>query len=174
MIDQLYKDIVFKVAEFSTCCKKKVGAIIIDNIGEIVASGYNKSIGDNCTHYFRRVWDKVERHKLLMGSAEGKKVFPLSFEEWCYNDPTFREEHRTWSAKNEIHAEVHTLNIFKPRHKKYRMLITLEPCAECAKAIIMNGHIKEVYYIQEFKKNSGIDLLKRHFLTVEKLGDKHE
>jgi len=174
MKDQLYKDIVFKVAEFSSCCKKKVGAIIIDDIGEIVASGCNKSIGDDCTHHYIRVWENVEREKPLMYNLEGNLVSPLSFEDWCKTDPTFKEDHRIWSKRNEIHAEVHALNLFNPKHNKYKMLATLEPCVECAKAIIMNNHIKEVYYLQEFKKNSGVELLKRYYITVQKLGDKHE
>jgi len=164
-----YKQIVSLVADFSTCCKKRVGAIIVDNLGEIVASGYNKSIGESCTHYFGRVWDKVERHKPLMYNVEGKMVSPLNFEQWRYNDPTFKEEHRIWSKQNEIHAEVHALSCFNPQHKNYNMFVTLEPCIECAKAIIINDNIRKVYYINEFKKNSGIELLKKNLITVQKI-----
>ena len=49
------------------------------------------------------------------------------------------------------------------------MIITLEPCIECAKAIIINDNIRKVFYINEFKKNSGIELLKKNLITVQKI-----
>lgn len=164
-----YKQIVSLVADFSTCCKKRVGAIIIDNLGEIVASGYNKSIGESCASHYKNIWQDTEGEKPLMYNLEGQRISPLEFKEWCKTSEAFKEEHRIWSKQNEIHAEIHALSCFNPQHKNYSMIITLEPCIECAKAIIINDSIRKVFYIKEFKKNSGIELLKKNLITVQKI-----
>ena len=38
------------------------------------------------------------------------------------------------------------------------MYVTLSPCEVCAKAII-NAGIKEVVYLEEYKKSNGIEIL---------------
>jgi dCMP deaminase len=61
-----------------------------------------------------------------------------------------------------IHAEINALiklDFNNPKRKK--MYVTLSPCKMCAKAII-NADIKEVYYSEEYRDDSGIRLLEQH------------
>lgn len=164
-----YKQIVSLVADFSTCCKKRVGAIIVDNLGEIVASGYNKSIGESCIFHYKNIWQDTEGKKPKLVNIMGQQISPIDFETWCKTNEAFKEDHRIWSKQNEIHAEVHALSCFNPQHKNYNMIVTLEPCIECAKAIIINGSIRKVFYTKGFKKNSGAELLKKNLITVQKI-----
>jgi dCMP deaminase len=69
-----------------------------------------------------------------------------------------------------IHAEINALikmDFNNPKDKK--MYLTHSPCKMCAKAII-NANIKEVNYIEEYKSDTtGIDLLVKHGVKVNKI-----
>jgi dCMP deaminase len=69
-----------------------------------------------------------------------------------------------------IHAEINALikmDFNNPKDKK--MYLTHSPCKMCAKAII-NANIKEVNYIDEYKSDTtGIDLLVKHGVKVNKI-----
>lgn len=71
-----------------------------------------------------------------------------------------------------IHAEINALikmDFNNPKDKK--MYLTHSPCKMCAKAII-NANIKEVNYIDEYKSDTtGIDLLLKHNIKVNKLSN---
>ncbi len=65
-----------------------------------------------------------------------------------------------------IHAEINALIKLDYNNPKDKILyITLSPCRQCAKAII-NGGIKEVVYLDEYRDKSGIDLLKSSGVKV--------
>ena len=65
-----------------------------------------------------------------------------------------------------IHAEINALikcDYNNPKSKK--MYVTLSPCEVCAKAII-NAGIKEVIYLEEYKKSNGIQILQSCGIVV--------
>jgi len=67
-----------------------------------------------------------------------------------------------------IHAEINALiklDYNNPKNKK--MYLTLSPCQYCAKCII-NAGIKKVYYIEDYRDNSGIEILKSVGIDVVK------
>ena len=71
-----------------------------------------------------------------------------------------------------IHAENNALikmDYNNPKGKK--MYVTLSPCLACAK-LILNASIDEVFYLEDYRDSSGIDLLREFGVTVEKVGDK--
>lgn len=50
-------------------------------------------------------------------------------------------------------------------HNKKRMYVTLSPCRVCSKAIV-NAHIDEVVYAEEYRDTSGLDILKKAGISV--------
>lgn len=65
-----------------------------------------------------------------------------------------------------IHAEINALikcDYNNPKNKK--MYVTLSPCEVCAKAII-NAGIKEVIYLEEYKKSDGLQILQSYGIIV--------
>lgn len=48
------------------------------------------------------------------------------------------------------------------------MFVTLSPCLDCAKLIIQAG-IKEVYYLEKYKRTEGIELLEQANIRVEQI-----
>lgn len=68
-----------------------------------------------------------------------------------------------------VHAEQNALLKFSSvLYNDAKMYITLSPCLMCAKMII-NAGIKQVYYLQEYRDNKPIELLKNNGLSVEKI-----
>ena len=61
-----------------------------------------------------------------------------------------------WCSKTEIITEGAT------------MYLTLSPCSTCALAIIQSG-IKRVAYLEEYRDTSGIDILKKVGILVDKI-----
>jgi len=69
-----------------------------------------------------------------------------------------------------IHAEINALIKMDYNNPKSKTLyITLSPCRDCAKAII-NGGIKRVVYLNEYRDNSGIKLLSQNGVEVSAFG----
>jgi dCMP deaminase len=67
-----------------------------------------------------------------------------------------------------IHAEINALikcDFNHPKAKK--MYLTLSPCRQCAKAII-NGGVREVVYLEEYRDTSGVKLLVDSGLIVRR------
>lgn len=166
---QTFKQITELFASQSSCCKKKVGAIIVNYNGDIVATGFNKSIGKDCGDHFREQFAKTTKDKY-----PGFPLFDKRFNEWIKTGDG-RELHREWSKQNEIHAEQMCIKNWKNNiEPSAKMFVTLEPCVECAKAIILNGSIDEVYYSNKFEKNSGVQILKNKGIKVFYIGETNE
>lgn len=58
-----------------------------------------------------------------------------------------------------IHAEINALIKCVADDPNKVMIVTLAPCKQCASAII-NAGIRTVYYIDEWKEDTGLQLLK--------------
>ncbi len=70
-----------------------------------------------------------------------------------------------------IHAEANCLMkslINGNSTKNSTIYITHAPCVECAKLIIQSG-IKKVIYLNDYKNNDGINILKRANILIEKM-----
>lgn len=69
-----------------------------------------------------------------------------------------------------IHAEMNALIKCRSDAEDKVMFVTLSPCKQCAAAIInAPGSFSAVYYIEEWKDDSGIKLLKAAGIRVEQL-----
>ena len=68
-----------------------------------------------------------------------------------------------------LHAEINALiKCDYNTSKRKVMYITLSPCRMCAKAIV-NAHIHEVVYDEEYRDTSGIELLRCSGVKVRRL-----
>ncbi len=67
-----------------------------------------------------------------------------------------------------IHAEINALIKCRSDDKGKVMIVTLSPCKQCAAAIInAPGGFSAVYYVDEWKDDTGIKLLKSAGIRVE-------
>ena len=69
-----------------------------------------------------------------------------------------------------IHAEINALVKCRSNDAGKVMIVTLSPCKQCAAAIInAPGGFSAVYYIEAWKDDSGIKLLKAAGIKVEQI-----
>ena len=69
-----------------------------------------------------------------------------------------------------IHAEMNALIKCRSDAEDKVMFVTLSPCKQCAAAIInAPGSFSAVYYVDEWKDDSGIKLLKSAGIRVEQI-----
>lgn len=139
-----FKAYFMKVAklagENSYSRRSKVGAIIVRN-GRIISTGWN-------------------------GQPKG---FDNRCEEEVVDPSTGKKLLRT--LPTVIHAEMNALfwcsktEIITDNSELY---VTLSPCVNCALGIIQCG-IKKVYYLDEYRDTSGLELLKRCGIALEQV-----
>lgn len=73
-----------------------------------------------------------------------------------------------------IHAENNALiKLDYNHHKPRKMYLTDSPCSNCAK-LILNAGIAEVYYINEYRDTTGLDLLRSFGVSVARIYDSTE
>ena len=70
-----------------------------------------------------------------------------------------------------IHAEINALTKCMSDAPDKVMFVTLSPCVACAAAIInAPGSFSAVYYLEEWKNDEGLKLLRKSGIKTEKIG----
>jgi dCMP deaminase len=75
------------------------------------------------------------------------------------------------TIKEVLHAESNAITKCAKSYyssKDSIMFCTLSPCFECAKLIIQSG-IKHVYFIEKYRDESGLELLKKSNVNTEQI-----
>lgn len=67
-----------------------------------------------------------------------------------------------------VHAEANAISKDHSEDTEKVMFLTLSPCPACA-ALMINHNIKRVFYLERWKDDSGIKLLKEAGVTVAKV-----
>ncbi|KYK27678.1 MAG: cytidine deaminase [Candidatus Proteinoplasmatales archaeon SG8-5] len=140
-IDEYFMNMAHLVSERSTCLRRKVGAVVVED-KRILTSGYNgapKGLAHcaetGCVRELQNV-PSGERHELCRG----------------------------------VHAEQNAIiqaAVFGVSVKGATMYITNYPCSVCAK-MILNAGLGEVVYEGEYEDNLAIELLTEGQIIVRK------
>jgi len=132
-------------AELSSAKRKKVGAIIVKD-DRIISIGYNGMPAD---------WDN---------NCEDEVVDYFSD----------RIPIKTLKTKPEVlHAELNAIGKLARSNESGEgatMFVTCAPCMDCAKMIYASG-IKEVFYAEDYRDQSGLEFLMRCIISVRLLHD---
>jgi deoxycytidylate deaminase len=74
-----------------------------------------------------------------------------------------------------IHSENNAIiNCDAPRGTEKYVYVTLLPCKMCAKALINLGNIKTVFYWEDYRDKTSLELFKQVGIEVIKMGDANE
>lgn len=87
---------------------------------------------------------------------------------WDTNDCEDENGETSWFV---FHAEQQALNKLRKSHESCfgaSMFITHSPCKLCSLEIIDSG-IKEVFYKYDYRDSTGVELLKKYGIRVEKM-----
>lgn len=177
--DIAYMKIAENIANLSYAIRSKVGAIIVNEGGQIISQGFNGTPTgmDNCCE---------EAHcscKYVRGCAYTEKPIEKQISvEFCANALKklghtnekigYPCHYLTLTTKPEVlHAESNAISKcakYGSSTNNSTIYITLSPCYDCAKLIIQSG-IKRVVYKDLYRITDGLDLLVKANIICEQL-----
>ena len=152
-LDKYYLNVAKVCANNSKAIRKKVGAILVKKL-QIISDGFNGTPRgfDNCCE-----------------DVICKKPDNIICNKDCFNC-----KYAELVTKSEVlHAETSCLMkacVSGNSTEGGTLYVTLSPCINCAKLIIQ-AEIKRVVYLEDYRDNSGIELLKKFGIEVVKLNE---
>jgi len=132
-------------AELSSAKRKKVGAIIVKD-DRIISIGYNGMPAG---------WDNNCEDEIQQVDAQGFIRIMLK------------------TKPEVLHAELNAIGKLARSNESGEgatMFVTCAPCMDCAKMIYASG-IKEVFYAEDYRDQSGLEFLMRCIISVRLLHD---
>ena len=133
--ENYYLDIAETVLRRATCLRRVYGAIIVKN-DEIISTGYN-------------------------GAPRGRQnCVDMGF---CTREAMKIPSGERYELCRSVHAEANAITKLARSNNNSdgaTIYITASPCIECAKLIIQAG-IKRVVYLDDYRSEDGLNLLKR-------------
>lgn len=145
-LDRTFLDIAKNFSSLSKAIRRKVGCIIVKD-GQIISNGFNGTPSgfDNSCEYLK----------------EEKSPDIINY----YNPNNL-------TTKPEVlHAESNALmKLARSTNSSIgsTMYLTCSPCFDCAKLIIQSGIIRLVY-IDDYRSEKGIELLRQTDIIIEKI-----
>jgi len=169
-------------ASNSACLSRQVGAAITDEAGRLLAVGWNdvprfdgglyaSDLGDAAGEHDERCWNRDggkcfnDDEKTLFAEILVKEIGDLIDED---KQEEARRRLNNCSKlrgliefSRSVHAEMHAIinagKVVGDRLRGGKMFVTTYPCHSCARHIIAAG-IREVYYIEPYRKSLAIKL----------------
>lgn len=138
--DHYFMNIAIEVAKRSTCTRRKIGAIIVSDVGEIKSSGYN-------------------------GNPRG---LPHCDEMGCIRDKLGIPSGTRLETCTAVHAEQNALIQAGTNSRGSTLYSTIVPCPICAR-MILNAQVARIVYIGDYSDLSGVELLKQAGAKVTRL-----
>ena len=150
-LDKVYMQNAVNMSTLSYAVRKKVGCILVTPENLQIGSYNGQPSG----------WDNIcEQPEYALYTELGK-------------EPEIIPTGETKTLNTVIHAELNTI-LHAARQgvsiKGSTIYISLSPCIACS-AMIAQAGIKRVVYQEEYRDTSGIDLLRKHGIIIEKLID---
>lgn len=153
-IGPYYAQLLPLVAARSTCLRRRVGAIVTDERGVILGTGYNGT-PRQLPHCGEAETESNQRWRESRGFA--RLTEPV-----CRGaGDTAGNTSRCWAVHAEINALLQCADIERAR----RIFVSATPCFECAKAIANTG-IQSVCALEPYADVLGLDVLKRRGVVV--------
>ncbi len=141
--DHYFMNIAIEVARRSTCTRRRIGALIVSDVGEIKSTGYN-------------------------GNPRG---LPHCDEIGCIRDKLGIPSGTRMETCTAVHAEQNALMQAGTNSRGSTMYSTIVPCPICAR-MILNAQVARVVYIDDYSDLAGVKLLKQGGIKLTRLEKK--
>jgi len=152
----------YAASQFSSCMQRKVGAVIVDEDGNVVSSGYNEvpKGGQTCREEYTECFRQFKRNKFLENLI-GAGI--LSSEKEAEFNDVFKENFKILDLCRALHAEENAIinlarNGISVDLEKCTLYTTTHPCRLCANKIAMVG-IKKIVYVEPYPDDYAIAIL---------------
>ena len=174
--DITYMKMAKDLSELSYGIRNKVGAIIVNNGGQIIGQGYNGTptgFSNICEYYTDEQGNRIH----------SKEYYKLGerYNQYYDEDDEFHDISKEVKAGNikaimhtkheVLHAETNAISKCAKFHSSTEnstIYVTLSPCFDCAKFIIQAG-IKRVVYEDIYRDTDGLDLLTKVGIVCDKI-----
>ena len=153
--DELNMSIASNMALKSSCLKRKVGAVVCDEQGRVIATGYNEVVEGQrtCMEKYGECYREKKRNEILSMVEERLEIPKNDFQK------VFRTL-KVLELCRSIHAEeTAILQLPGSEMKGATLYTTTFPCFNCAKMIVRSG-IKKLVYVEPYPVEESMDLLK--------------
>ena len=146
--DKTFLDIASTLAKLGTCIRKQVGCVIVDDLGQILSTGYN-GVARGLPHC----------NEELITTVLGEDYHGEPY----ISGLTRVNPHKCAGASHDsgqgldiceaIHAEQNALLQCVDVQKIHTVYVTTSPCRHCMK-LIMNTSAKRVVFLSEYSQSS--------------------
>lgn len=151
--DEWAIELALLTAERSTCCRRAVGCVLLNEKGHVIATGYN-GVARGQPHCNEAVVrgdrDVKERYGVDM---------PKDVEVWhpyaCRGATA--PSGVSLDACQAIHAEQNALLQCKDVSEIYAAYVTVSPCITCVK-LLLNTGCRRIVFVEEYPHNQAKDL----------------
>jgi dCMP deaminase len=156
----IYMQVAYQFAKLSYAERRKVGCVIVKD-KQVISFGYNGT-----PHGFENECECEVR----MDPDAGAWLDPETIEaQWPFQNSEGR--YKLTTKREVLHAESNAIMKVAKSTMSCEgadLYTTTCPCFDCAKLIIQAG-IKKVYYTEDYRDMSGVELLKRAEIEVEQV-----
>jgi len=160
----------YTISQRSSCLKRKVGAVIVDDEGSVISSGFNEVP--------RADRPCVEEYRKCGRTRDWERLQAMLQEEF----PTARQNHR--ALLDRVHRELRMLDHCRSLHAEENAIVNLArngrsvplercalytttyPCRQCANKIVNLG-IKRVLYLEPYPDPEAKVILQQGGVTDE-------
>lgn len=157
-VDLIYMQMAYQIAKLSYAKRRRVGCVIVKDT-QIISTGYNGTphgFDNDCEEDQIKVIEN-ENHKQILE----EKGYDCD-DACCSKNVTKRE---VLHAESNALAKISKSTLSSDGADLYT---TTCPCFDCAKLIIQSG-IKRVFYSEDYRDMSGVDLLKQAGIEVKEV-----
>jgi dCMP deaminase len=157
----IYMQVAYQFAKLSYAERRKVGCVIVKD-KQVISFGYNGTphgFENECEMVETTYWDNPDNAELLEDNG------------WTLSNDNSCCAHRHVTKREVLHAESNAIMKVAKSTMSCEgadLYTTTCPCFDCAKLIIQAG-IKKVYYTEDYRDMSGVELLKKAEIEVEQV-----
>jgi len=154
----------YAASQRSSCLKRKVGAVIVDDLGNVISSGYNEVPREEsaCAKQYMKCY---RTHVLDAFFADLKKLVPDTAEKEVELRERFRGTLKLLDHCRALHAEENAIVTLARNGnsiplEKCTLYTTTYPCRTCANKI-HNVGIKRVVYVEPYPQPEAKVILRK-------------
>lgn len=142
--DRMWLNICKELSTQSTCIRKAVGAVLLDDNGQILSTGWNGVAHDlpHCNEEF---------HSYVRDSEYLQEARVTTYPHKCAG--AHHDSGQGLEICEAIHAEQNALLQCADVQKIHTVYVTVSPCRHCMK-LIMNTSAKRVVFLSEYSQSS--------------------
>jgi len=153
--DEYFIALAKAVAARATCLRRSVGCVLVDDLGHILATGYNGRASGlphcNESTGFNFVYaNGIDKSKQLTGQSTGRiDVFGNACAGGLRSDGKRWPSGRHLDACEAIHAEQNALLQCNDVQKIKSCYVTVSPCITCVK-LLLNTSCQRIVFVERY------------------------